>query len=62
MVDTEINPIVTETIHVNANSVAEDVHRVRSVLVSQPVSNSLQSQGTDPTRQGSPRRLSSQVL
>ena len=45
-VDTEINPIVTEVVHVNANSVPEDVHRVRSVLVSQPVSASTQSQGT----------------
>ena len=32
----------------NANSVPEDVHRVRSVLVSQPVSASTQSQGTLP--------------
>ena len=47
-VDTEINPIVTEVVHVNANSVPEDVHRVRSVLVSQPVSASTQSQGTLP--------------
>ena len=47
-VDTEINPIVTEVVHVNANSVPEDVQRVRSVLVSQPVSASTQSQGTLP--------------
>ena len=47
-VDTEINPIVPEAVHVNANSVPEDVHRVRSVLVSQPVSASPQSRGTLP--------------
>ena len=37
-VDTENNPIVTAAVHVNANSVPEDVHRVRSPPVSQPVS------------------------
>ena len=47
-VDIEINPIVTEAVHVNANSVPEFVHRVRSVQVSQPVSISSQSQGTLP--------------
>ena len=47
-VDTEINPIVTEVVHVNANSIPEDVHSVRSVLVSQSVSASPPSQGTLP--------------
>ena len=45
-IDTESNPIVTEAVHVNANSVPEDVHRVRSVLISQPFSVATQSQGT----------------
>ena len=47
-VDTEINPIITAAVHVNANSVPEDVHRVRSLPVSQPVSASTQSACTLP--------------